>query len=114
MNAALTQVSALFRAASELNLNEDGLRVRFNHLVSFSVRDAHLRRAKPGEPDGTQRYGDGLPDVQSRMGAFMSYPSSYFWFDLISSRIDELASRLSKPRKAGEGNTRGNTPRAWS
>lgn len=78
MNAALTQVSALFQAASELNVNEDGLRGRFNHLVSFSVRDAHLRRSKPGAPGGARRYVDGVPDVQSRMGAFMSYLLSQF------------------------------------
>lgn len=68
MNAALTQISALFRVASDLKLNEglDSLRERFNQLVSFSVRDAHLRRA-----DGAQRDWGGVPDVQSRMGAFV-------------------------------------------
>lgn len=70
MNAALTQMSALFRVASDLKLNEglDGLRERFNHLVSFSVRDAQRRRA-----DGLQRDSGGLPNVQSRMGAFVFF-----------------------------------------
>lgn len=86
MNAALTQVSVLSRAANELSRDEDGLRGRFNHLVSFSVRDAHLRRTKPGMPGGSQSYVDGLPDHQSRMGAFNIHALFFeliLWFNLI-------------------------------
>ncbi|KAF7973110.1 hypothetical protein HWV62_16224 [Athelia sp. TMB] len=63
MGAALTQVSSVFRVASALNVREDSLRGRINELVSFSVRNAHLRH---GEPEVAK--GDKVPDVQSRMG----------------------------------------------
>ncbi|KZP19194.1 hypothetical protein FIBSPDRAFT_955727 [Athelia psychrophila] len=81
--------SALFRVASDLRLNEglDSLRERFNQPVSFSVRDAQRRRADLAALDGggAQRDADGLPDVQSRMDAFMLYSSgSYVTLSFIS------------------------------
>lgn len=65
MNAALTQISTLFKVASELNIHQDGLHGRFKQVLSFSVRDAHLRRSNPGEVHDE----NGLL-AQSRMGGF--------------------------------------------
>ena len=67
MNAALTQISAVFRVASELSVNEDSLRRRFNQLVSFSVQDAHARRLQLGENNPGS---DGPSKIYSRMGSF--------------------------------------------
>ncbi|KZP15555.1 hypothetical protein FIBSPDRAFT_1048064 [Athelia psychrophila] len=63
MNAALTQISAVFRLASELNVGEDSLRRRFNQLISFSVKDAQARRTAP-----TDSEEDGSSMIHSRMG----------------------------------------------
>lgn len=66
MNAALTQISAVFRVASEINVNEDSLRRRFNQLVGFSVKDAHARRLQLGLPINSE--ADETSLVHSRMG----------------------------------------------
>ncbi|KAF7972915.1 hypothetical protein HWV62_16562 [Athelia sp. TMB] len=65
MNAALTQISAVFRVASELSVNEDSLRRRFNQLVSFSGQDAQARRLQLGENNPAS---DGPSKIFSRMG----------------------------------------------
>ncbi|KZP15561.1 hypothetical protein FIBSPDRAFT_795390, partial [Athelia psychrophila] len=64
MNTALTQISAVFRMASEINVNEDRLRRGFNQLVSSSAKDAHARRLQLGV-SGSE---DGSSMVHSRMG----------------------------------------------
>ncbi|KZP14161.1 hypothetical protein FIBSPDRAFT_1048936 [Athelia psychrophila] len=66
MNAGLTQISAVFRVASEINVSEDSLRQRFNQLVSFSVKDAHARRLQLSAP--TDSKADETSVVHSRMG----------------------------------------------
>ncbi|KZP19885.1 hypothetical protein FIBSPDRAFT_742997, partial [Athelia psychrophila] len=66
MNAALTQNSAVFRVASEINVSEDSLRRRFDHLISFSVKDAHARRLQLSAPIDSRT--DETSVVHSRMG----------------------------------------------
>ncbi|KZP15556.1 hypothetical protein FIBSPDRAFT_81067 [Athelia psychrophila] len=66
MNAALTQISAVFRVASELNVGEDGIRRRFNHLISYSAKDAHTRRLQLGV--ATDYEENSSSKVYSRMG----------------------------------------------
>ena len=85
MGAALTQVSAVFGVTSALNVRDDSLRGRINELVSFSVRNAHLRH---GEPEVAK--GDRVPDVQSRMGA-----------SLLFLLCDSLASALMRISSGG-------------
>lgn len=66
MNAALTQISAVFRVASEINVSEDSLSRRFNQLISISVKDAHTRRLQLGVPIDSETGGEST--VHSRMG----------------------------------------------
>lgn len=65
MDAALAQITAVFQMANDLNGDKDNLRGRLNQLISFSVRDAHLRRSSQAGMTTTEE----PPNVESRMGS---------------------------------------------